>query len=55
MPLRTSSILLFLKTLQTLRSTPVFSSEARGTVAEEDWNTTAVIKSLLCLITHSSH
>lgn len=54
MPL-TSSILLFSKTLQTLRSTPVLSLEARGMAAEEDWNTTAVIKSLLCLITHSSH
>lgn len=55
MPSRSSSTLLFLKTLQAPRSTPVLSSEARGMVAEEDWNTTAVIKSLLCLITHSSH
>lgn len=44
-----------LKTLQTLRSTPVLPSEARGMLAEEDWETTAAIKSLLCLITHSSH
>jgi len=55
MSLRTSSILLFLKTFQTQRSLPVLFLEAGGAVTEEDWNTTTVIKSLLILIIRSSH